>query len=43
MHSSTDFIIQHKVPVFIAKDPPFLSTSHLSASSKRASFSSSLL
>lgn len=43
MQSSTDFIIQHKVPVFIAKDPPFLSTSHLSASSKRASFSSSLL
>lgn len=43
MHSSTDLIIQHKVPVFITKDTPFLSTSHLSASSKRASFCSSLL
>lgn len=43
MHSSADFIIQQKVPIFITKDLPFLSTSHLSPGSKRASFSSSLL
>lgn len=39
--STGSFIIQHKVPIFITKAPHSLSTSHLSASSRRASFSSS--